>query len=163
MTERAPLDMRMLRTPLVRNFAGGEARPQRGLVPRQVAPDEHGLRLRAIRQLEPADLVPAAGEVEEPLPLAVGKPDQALCPQHVRRQAVQEPLEAILAERPAAAVDEACDAVVVAMGRTARPRGTLPIGGDSGREEQIAFQGAAYRAEPLRPARVGAAWIKTHC
>src|SRR5262252_6947625 len=103
----------MLRSPLVAGLARRQRRADALLVAIQPAADEDRLTLLHVRQLHPRELVAAAREVEEPLPVAAREADDALRPQHVARQPVEEARERVLIERARRAEDEAADAVAV--------------------------------------------------
>jgi len=111
----------LLRGSLARRERGLDSRP----VPREPAPDEDGLALARAREPHPAELVPAAGEVEQALPVAPGEAHHALGPQHVARQAREHALERGLVQQPRRAPDEAGDVVHVEVpggGASARAR-----------------------------------------
>src|SRR5438093_13749337 len=81
------------------------------------APDEDRLAARRplILQPEPGELPPAAGEVEETVPVPRGEADQALGAQDVRGQPGQDLLEGLLAKRTGRAIEEAPHAICLEM------------------------------------------------
>src|SRR5205814_9167215 len=92
------------------SFLGALARGQVRLDARpmafEVSADEDRLRLARLRiEPEPGDLVAAAREVEERVPVAAGEADDALRPKHVLREAREQPLERFLAEGARATPD----------------------------------------------------------
>src|SRR5690349_58354 len=134
----------------VRGLAGGEVGLYAGAVACEVAADEDGLGLRAGGiELQPRELVAAAREVEDAVPVAVGEADDALRAENVGGEAAQHALERFLAERSTRAPDEASDAVHAKM--VGRRAGALAVRRDAGREEDVAVDGAANRTEALRP------------
>src|SRR5439155_728502 len=96
------------------DLAGGERGLDPALMPPEVAADEHGLALlHPGLELHPGELVAAAGEVEEAVPVAVREAHDALGAQDVGGQAPEQALEHRLPERQPGAVDEAPDGVGV--------------------------------------------------
>src|SRR5262245_28129928 len=139
----------MLMSPLVVGLTGGELGQKPGPVPVERAPDEHRLAFRRCGavELQPGELVPPAGEVEQTVPVAIGEPDDALGAQNVPGQALEQPLEGVLPEGPTATIDEARDPVVVQM--IGGGAGALAIGRDPGGEQHLAVERAAYGAQAL--------------
>src|SRR5437763_561095 len=140
----------MTRSPLLVDLAGS----QPGLDPLAQAleppSDEDRLALSArLIQPDPGDLVPAAREVEERVPVAPGETHDALRPEHAARQPREEPLERLLTEGTRGAVDEAADAVGLEMIR--RLPGERAVGRHAGGEEHVAVERPAHRREALGP------------
>src|SRR5262249_4591425 len=109
----------------------------------------HGLVLPDARQLHPGELRPAAGDVEQALPVTAREPYDALGAHHVARQPADEALEAGLVERVVGAVHEARESVGVQV-RTPPDAGALAEGRDAGGEEHVALDASSPRAEPFR-------------
>src|SRR5438128_7872240 len=129
----------MARSPLLVDFAGGQLGFDAAAMPLERATDEDGLALRAgLLQPDPRELVPAAGEVEERVPLAARDAHDALRPEHVARQAPEEPLERLLTEGTRGAVDEAADPVGLEMARGLA--GERAVGRHAGGEEHLAVE-----------------------
>src|ERR687888_1893664 len=102
----------MLGSSLRGGLAGRELCLDPAPVPREVPADEHGLALlHPALELHPAELVPAAGEVEEAVPVAAREAHDPLGAQDVGGEAPGQALERLLPERQPGAVDEAPDAV----------------------------------------------------
>src|SRR2546428_7092056 len=102
----------MLGSSFLGAFAGGEIGLDARAVALKVTADEHSLALLAPGvELHPGELVAAAGEVEEAVPVAAREAHDALRAQDVGRQAAEEPLECLLPQRQPRAVEEAADAV----------------------------------------------------
>src|SRR5437870_9355475 len=108
----------MTRPPLLVDLAGGQLGLDAAAMPFERPSDEDGLVLRAcLIEPDPGELVPAAREVEERVPIAASEAHDALRPQHAAGQAREEPLERLLTEWTRGAIDEASDAVGLEMAR----------------------------------------------
>src|SRR5437870_646076 len=130
------------------DLAGGERGLDPALMPPEVAADEHGLALlHPGLELHPGELVAAAGEIEEAVPVAVREAHDALGAQDVGGQAPEQALEHRLPERQPGAVDEAPDGVGVQV-VGARTR-ALAEGRDAGREEHVAVERATHGLHAL--------------
>jgi hypothetical protein len=138
----------MAGAPLWVGFTGGELAAQACLVARHVMTDEDGLALGGGRELHPGELVPSAREIEQALPVPIAKAHDPLGAHDVVGQAREQPLEARLIERTIGAVQEAADAVLMQV-IAAAPR-AIAEPGDARREEDLAVDRAAHRAEALR-------------
>src|SRR2546422_6555721 len=89
-------------------LAGGELGLDPALVPPDVPADEHGLALfHPALELHPAELVAAAGEVEQAVPVAAREAHNALGAQDVGGQAPEQAPGRLPPERQPGAVEEA--------------------------------------------------------
>src|SRR5437016_2995537 len=138
----------MLGSSFLALLAGGELGLDPGPVPPEIPTDEHGLALlHPGVELHPGELVAAAGEVEEAVPVAAREAHDALGTEYIDRQAPEQPLEGVLPEGQPGAVEEAPDAVgVQVVGARARP---LAEGRDAGREEHVAVERATHGLHAL--------------
>src|SRR5947208_16107532 len=90
----------MLGSSFLAHLAGGELGLDPAPVPHEIPTDEHGLALLhpGVVELHPGELVAAAGEVEEAVPVAAREAHDALGTEHGGRQAPEQPLERLLPE-----------------------------------------------------------------
>src|SRR5437667_11970996 len=108
----------MLGSSFLAHLAGGELGLDPAPVPHEIPTDEHGLALlHPGVELHPGELVAAAGEVEEAVPVAAREAHDALGTEYVGGQTPSQPLEGVLPAGQPAAVEGAPDAVGVQVGR----------------------------------------------